>query len=369
MSGSIRAFARPSEHATMAALSDRTGRQDGAATQPSGRLRSRSATGNALRRLARNQAALIGAAIVLVNLLAALFAPSIAPRSFDSSSLSNSNATPTWVTQIFSGMKPRSVGGYVKVNDSYALGADKLGRDLLSRIVYGARISIAVAVVGPLISIVLGLLVGLVAGYKGGRTDNLLMRFVDIMYAFPTILLIILLMAFFRAGAGQQASGSLVATLGRLDAAMGGLLFIFIGIGITAWMGSARLVRALVFSVRENEYVLAAHALGVPTPWVILRHILPNIVGPLIVTQTLSIPSYISYEAFLSFIGLGVNPPTPSWGGMIADGALVIQTYPNQALFPALALFLLMFAFNFLGDGLRDALDPTLKGSDSPGGK
>jgi oligopeptide transport system permease protein len=181
------------------------------------------------------------------------------------------------------------------------------------------------------------------------------------MYAFPTILLIILLMAFFRAGTRQPEPGTLVYTLGKLDTAMGGLLFIFMGIGITAWMGAARLVRAQVLSVRENEYVDAAVAQGVPTPRIILRHILPNIVGPLIVTQTLSIPGYISYEAFLSFIGLGVNPPTPSWGGMIADGALVIQTYPNQALFPALALFLLMFAFNFLGDGLRDALDPTLK--------
>jgi oligopeptide transport system permease protein len=347
----------------MAALSDQTRRRaDSAPDQLSSRLRSRSATTDALLRLARNRAALIGAAIVLVNLLVALFAHGIAPRSFESSSLPNSNATPAWITQIFPGMKPRAAGGYVKVNDSYALGADKLGRDLLSRIVYGARISIAVAIVGPLISIVIGLVVGLVAGYKGGRTDNLLMRFVDIMYAFPTILLIILLMAFFRAGAGQQAPGTLVYTLGQLDAAMGGLLFIFIGIGVTAWMGSARLVRAQVLSVRENEYILAAHALGVPTRRVILRHILPNIAGPLIVTQTLSIPGYISYEAFLSFIGLGVNPPTPSWGGMIADGALVIQTYPNQALFPALALFLLIFAFNFLGDGLRDALDPTIRG-------
>jgi oligopeptide transport system permease protein len=272
-----------------------------------------------------------------------------------------------WVTRIFPGMKPREEGGYVKINNNYALGADKLGRDLLSRIIFGARVSMAVAIVGPLISIVIGLIVGLIAGYKGGRIDNLLVRFVDIMYAFPTILLIILLMAFFRAGAGQHEPGTLAYALGKLDAAMGGLLFIFIGIGATAWMGSARLVRAQVLSVRENEYVLAAHALGLPMPRKIVRHILPNIVGPLIIIQMLSIPSYIAYEAFLSFIGLGVNPPTPSWGGMIADGALVIQTYPNQALFPALALFLLMFAFNFVGDGLRDALDPTLRGADAPG--
>jgi oligopeptide transport system permease protein len=355
-----------SEHNAMAAIPDES-RRVGAngPSQPFGELPRRSAKVDAMRRLSRNRAAVLGAVIVVLNLLIALFAPSIAPSSYDSASLANSNATPHWVTRIFPGMKPREAGGYVKINDRYPFGADKLGRDLLSRIVYGARISIAVAIVGPLISILIGLIVGLVAGYQGGRTDTLLMRFVDIMYAFPTILLIILLMAFFRAGTGQHEPGTLVDTLGKLDAAMGGLLFIFIGIGITAWLGSARLVRAQVLSVRENEYVVAAYALGMPTPRIVLRHILPNIIGPLIITQTLSIPGYISYEAFLSFIGLGVNPPTPSWGGMIADGALVIQTYPNQALFPALALFLLMFAFNFLGDGLRDALDPTLRGQET----
>jgi len=330
--------------------------------QQSKPIRSRSLTSDAFRRLSRNRAAVIGAVIVTVNILVALLAPVVAPKAFDDASLTSTNATPTWVTQVFPGMKPREEGGYVKINNSYLLGADKLGRDLLSRILYGARISITVAIVGPLVSVVIGLIVGLVAGYQGGRIDNLLMRFVDIMFAFPTYLLIILLMSFFRLGASQFEPGSLVYAVSQMDAAMGGLLFIFIGIGLTAWMGAARLVRGQVLSVRENEYVVAAYALGVPTARIILRHVLPNIIGPLIVTETLNIPSYIAYEAFLSFIGLGVNPPTPSWGGMIADGALVIQNYPNQALFPALVLFLLMFAFNFLGDGLRDALDPTLRG-------
>jgi len=330
--------------------------------QQSTLIRSRSLTSDAFRRLSRNRAAVIGAVIVTVNILVALLAPVIAPKAFDDASLTSANATPTWVTRVFPGMKPREEGGYVKINNSYLLGADKLGRDLLSRILYGARISITVAIVGPLVSVVIGLIVGLVAGYQGGRIDNLLMRFVDIMFAFPTYLLIILLMSFFRLGSSQFEPGSLFYAVSQMDAAMGGLLFIFIGIGLTAWMGAARLVRGQVLSVRENEYVVAAYALGVPTARIILRHILPNIIGPLIVTETLNIPSYIAYEAFLSFIGLGVNPPTPSWGGMIADGALVIQNYPNQALFPALALFLLMFAFNFLGDGLRDALDPTLRG-------
>jgi oligopeptide transport system permease protein len=259
-------------------------------------------------------------------------------------------------------MKPREAGGYVKINNDYPLGADNLGRDLFSRIVYGARVSMSVAAVGPLLSILIGFCVGLIAGYKGGRVDNLLMRFVDIMYAFPTILLIILLMAFFRAGFNNSEGGGIVQFMSKLDASMGGLFFIFIGIGLTAWMGSARLVRGQVLWAREMEYVEASRALGASSLHIIIGHILPNVIGPLIITETLSIPSYISYEAFLSFIGLGVNPPTPSWGGMISDGAKVIQTYPNQAIAPALALFLLIFAFNFMGDGLRDALDPTLRG-------
>jgi len=325
-------------------------------------IRGRSLTSDAFRRLSRNRAAVIGAVIIIISILVACLAPIVAPKAFDDASLPDSNSAPTWVTKIFPSMKPRSEGGYVKINNGYLLGADKLGRDLLSRVVYGARVSMAVAVVTPLISIVLGLIVGLVAGYKRGRTDNLLMRFVDIMYAFPTYLLIILLMAVFRLGSGRLEPGTPAYVFSQLDVAMGGLLFIFIGIGITGWMGDARLVRGQVLSVRENEYVLAAYALGASPTRIIVRHILPNVLGPLIIAETLNIPAYIGYEAFLSFIGLGVNPPTPSWGGMIAEGAQVIQSNPNQALFPALALFVLMFAFNFLGDGLRDALDPTLRG-------
>jgi oligopeptide transport system permease protein len=203
-----------SEQNKMAISSDKSERLKGLTQieQPT-RVRSRSLTSDALRRLCRNRAAIIGAAIVIINILIALFAPSIAPTSFDQAALTNSNATPSWVTKIFPGMKPREEGGYVKINNSYLLGADRLGRDLLSRIVYGARISMAVAIVGPLISMIVGFIVGLVAGYEGGRTDNLLMRFVDIMYAFPTMLFIILVMAFFRAGFGQQERGTLVHAL------------------------------------------------------------------------------------------------------------------------------------------------------------
>jgi oligopeptide transport system permease protein len=177
-------------------------------------------------------------------------------------------------------------------------------------------------------------------------------------------LLIILMMAFFRSSISTNNVGGLSAALGKIDAAFGGMFFIFIGIGITSWMQMARLTRGQVLSVREKEYIESAHAIGAGKREIMLKHILPNILGPLVVAETLTIPSYILTEAFLSFIGLGVNPPTPSWGGMISEGSRVIATYPYQALFPALALFFIMFAFNFLGDGLRDALDPKMRGVD-----
>ncbi|MBC8171582.1 MAG: ABC transporter permease [Anaerolineae bacterium] len=315
------------------------------------------------RRLRRNRAAVMGAIIIFISILVAIFAPVLAPKPYDLQVLVDNNSAPEWVTVLFPSMKPRGTeGGYVTINNSYPLGADNLGRDMLSRIIYGTRVSLTVAFIGPIVSIVVGLFVGMLAGFFGGWLDNILMRLVDIMYAFPTLLLIILLMTFFRTGFANPEPGTLGFTLSKLDAASGGLLFIFVGIGLTSWMQMARLVRGQVLSQRRREYVEAAHAMGAKTPRIMIGHILPNILGPLIVAETLTIPAYISYEAFLSFIGLGVNPPTPSWGGMISEGSRTISSYPSQALFPAIALFLIMFAFNFLGDGLRDALDPRMRG-------
>lgn len=323
---------------------------------------SRSLWMDALSRLLRNRAAVVGAVVILLNVFISAFAPVLAPKSYDDTVFNDINTAPTWLIAIFPSMKPITEGGYIAVNDSYLLGTDALGRDLLSRILYGSRISLGVAVVGPLVSLSIGLVLGIIAGYLGGKIDNVIMRAVDVMYAFPTYLLIILLMAFFRTSFGEPEPGTLAYSLGELDAALGGLFFVFIGIGLTSWMGMARLARAQVLTVRELGYIEAAKSMGAGTPTILVRHVLPNIIGPLIVAETLAIPGYISYEAFLSFIGLGVTPPTPSWGSMIADGARVIQPYPYQAVFPALALFFMMFAFNFLGDGLRDALDPRLRG-------
>lgn len=248
--------------------------------------------------------------------------------------------------------------GYVVRNEEYTLGTDDRGRDILSRIIYGARISLSVAIVGSMVSMIVGLIMGLISGYLGGMFDNVIMRFVDIMYGFPTLLFIILLMSFFRADVEQMEPGTMSYELYQLDARFGGMLFIFLGVGLTSWMQTARLTRGQVLSLREQEFVLASRAIGTSSWRIIGWHVLPNILGPVIIAETLTIPTYISYEAFLSFIGLGVQRPTPSWGQMISDGAQAINSYPHMAIFPAIALFLVMFAFNFLGDGLRDALDP-----------
>ena len=314
---------------------------------------------DAWRRLRRNHAAMLGLAIIMLNIFVAVFASSIAPDSYEEQNILAMNSAPEWVTDTFPAMIPLGEeGGYVRVNNDYTLGTDNLGRDLLSRIIYGARISLSVAFVGPFFSLLVGTIYGMIAGYAGGWVDNLMMRFVDIMYAFPTLLLIILLMAFFRASFNAGEEGSLVYRLNKIDSAFGGMLFIFIGVGLTSWMGTARLARGQVLSIRQQEYIEAAISIGERDRLILVRHVLPNILGPIVVAESLSIPRYISFEAFLSFIGLGVNPPTPSWGSMIADGSNALISYPNQAIFPALALFFVMFAFNFLGDGLRDALDP-----------
>jgi oligopeptide transport system permease protein len=314
---------------------------------------------DAFSRLIRNRGALTGVIIICVLLLTYIFAPVIALKPYDVQVSEDNNAMPEWLISLFPMTK-----GYARVSNAYPLGADDLGRDMFSRIVYGTRVSLTVAFAAPLLALLIGTLYGSISGFFGGRVDNLMMRFVDVMYAFPTLLLIILMMAFFRSSfAGIAEPGTLKYFMNDLDNRVGGMLFIFIGIGITSWMGMARQMRGQVLSLREKEFVEAARALGADNLRIIFRHILPNAIGPLIVLETLAIPNYISYEAFLSFIGLGVNPPTPSWGMMISDGARLIRTYPNQAILPGLALAITMFAFNFLGDGLRDALDPRMRGT------
>lgn len=323
---------------------------------------------DALRRLIRNRASLAGGVIVLLMLIAAALAGQIAPYHYSEGDSNDNYMTPLWLTKVL----PGNMEAYATIGTKFALGADYLGRDLLSRVIYGARVSLPVGFMGALTALLIGLIYGCISGFYGGRVDNIMMRIVDIMYAFPTMLLIILLMAFFKTTfGGVQEPGSAAYTFNRINRAVdrfvglegGGMLFIFMGIGVTAWMGTARLARGQILSIKEKEFVEASRMIGASDLRMIVRHILPNIVGPILVSVTLSIPQYISTEVFLSFIGLGVDPPTPSWGSMISEGARGIRSYPNQVLIPAIALAITMFAFNFLGDGLRDALDPRMRGT------
>jgi oligopeptide transport system permease protein len=328
-----------------------------AATAPLARRRE-SLARDAVRRLFRNRAAVVGVVIILILTLSAIFADIIAVQPYDKQTLVDRDKVPEWMGKLFPSMQP-----YMKVSDKYPVGADSLGRDLFSRIVYGARISLSIALIAPLISLFIGVIYGSISGFFGGRVDNLMMRVVDVLYGFPALLFIILLMFFFKSSFADPQPGTFGALLSEIDQRMGGMFFIMVGIGLTGWETQARLTRGQVLSMREKEFVEAARTIGASDSRIMFRHLLPNIIGPLVIVETLAIPAYIAYEAFLSFIGLGVNPPTPSWGAMIADGSQALRTYPNQALFPALALALTMFAFNFLGDGLRDALEPRLRGT------
>jgi oligopeptide transport system permease protein len=313
---------------------------------------------DAWRRLLRNRAAVLGLSIIALLILAAISYPLIRIKPFDLQVLPDQNKVPGWIPKIFTSMQ-----GYAKINNTYPLGADYVGRDLFSRLVFGARISLTVAFVGPLISLLVGVTFGSISGYFGGRVDDIMMRIVDVLYTIPTLLFIILLMTFFRGTFSKPDQSSFLYAVSQFDIRIGGMLFIIVGIALTSWETSARLTRGQVLSIREKEFIEAARTVGASNWRIMFKHIMPNIIGPLIVNESLAIPGYITYEAVLSFIGLGVMPPTPSWGAMISDGSQVIRTYPNQTLFPALMLAITMFAFNFLGDGLRDALDPRMRGT------
>ena len=323
---------------------------------------------DAARRMFRNRAAVAGLVFIVLLVLVAVFADRVAPYSYTNGDSNDNYMVPAWLTRVMPGHMEK----YAQVGTKFALGADYLGRDLLSRVIYGARVSLPVGFIGAMTALTIGLVYGSISGYYGGRVDNWMMRVVDIVYAFPTMLLIILLMAFFKTSFGSNAApGTAAYTFNAINNTVdrflglqgGGMLFIFMGIGITAWMGMARLARGQILSLKQKEFIEAAHMIGAGDIRIIIRHIFPNIVGPCMVAETLNIPAYINTEVFLSFIGLGVDPPTPSWGAMISEGAQSIRSYPHMIIFPALVLAMTMFAFNFLGDGLRDALDPKMKGT------
>ena len=223
--------------------------------------------------------------------------------------------------------------------NGYSLGADQLGRDTLSRLLFGSQISLAVGIMVQGIILPIGLFIGLIAGYFGGRIDNLLMRFTDIWYAFPDLLFVLVVVSVFGPS----------------------LLTIFGAIALVNWVGLARLVRGQVLSIKEKEFVEAARSSGSSPAKLILKHLLPNSLGPIIVTLTFGIPNAIFLEAVLSFLGVGIQPPTPTWGQMVFDGYEAIYANPTSVVFPALAIGFTLLAFTFVGDGLRDALDPRMR--------
>ncbi|MCQ2981211.1 MAG: ABC transporter permease [Treponemataceae bacterium] len=221
----------------------------------------------------------------------------------------------------------------------YILGTDSLGRDMLSRTLYGGRISIAIGIIGTITALIVGIFFGAVAGYAGGWLDNLIMRFVDIMYGLPYMLIVIIMMAL----------------LGR------NIVILFVAIALVSWLSIARVVRGQIISLKNSEFVQAAKSMGASPARIIAKHLLPNTIGIIIVYSSLSLPSFIMNESFLSFLGLGVSAPLASWGSLVSDGVKGMELYPWQLLVPAIIMTIFLFAMNFLGDGLRDAFDPQSK--------
>lgn len=324
----------------------------------------RSPFNDAVREFRRNKIAIGSMIFVILVVIVALFAPVFSPYHYSLQNTAEGRAAmfePYDITvdrfeQCHWAGTPLEFGCTV-----FIFGSDALGRDLLSRIVYGARVSLAVALVGSSVSILIGLIYGTVSGYVGGRTDELMMRIVDFLYAIPVLVLVILMQVYFKALTRQGAEGFAGVLIGW-NKAMGGMLFLFIALGALNWLGMSRLARGQILSQKKKEYVEAAKAVGTTDTRIIFRHLIPNIIGPLVVVETLAIPGYIFTEAFLSFIGLGVDPPTPSWGALINEAQSGIRSNPHLVILPGLALTLLTLAFNLMGDGLRDAIDPRVHG-------
>ena len=269
------------------------------------------------QRLSARRSTMVALWTLLAIVVAACAVPMLSPYDY---------STPAW-TRIFT--PPSLRGGQI-------FGTDALGRDLLVRVMWGCRISLLVGLVASLVSVVIGVLWGASAGYIGGRTDSLLMRTVDVLYSVPFIPLVIVLSVLF----GRH------------------LLLVFVGIGAVSWLDIARIVRGQTLSIRKREYIEAARALGVRAPSMIRRHVIPNLLGIVIVYATLTVPAVILFEALLSFLGLGVQAPLASLGSLVADGASEMQSNPYLLIIPAALLALIILCLNHLGDGLRDALDP-----------
>jgi oligopeptide transport system permease protein len=295
--------------------------------------------GEAWARLRLNRAAMAGLVFIVVLVLLAVFAPLLAPYHYADGDL---------------------LAGSQGPSRAHLLGTDELGRDILSRLLYGARVSLSVAVAAQVVIVVIGVPIGLLTGYVGGWLDMAVMRLIDAIYALPNLLIAILIMSMLRSNisAAAKSSGNWLTSLDRWT---DGLVGIFIVLSLTHWLTVSRLVRAQVLSLKEREHVDAARALGAGDSRIVRVHILPHVLAPVIIAIAFGVPGAIMLEASLSFLGIGVNPPTSSWGLMISDGITNMRSHPYMLISPALALGLTLLAFTFLGDGLRDAMDPHMK--------
>ena len=274
--------------------------------------------GDSFRRLRKNRMAMFCLILLVILILMAVFAPAIAPYD------------PTY--QDYSAVLQEPSGAHL-------LGTDEYGRDILSRIIYGSRVSISIGIVAQIVASVVGVALGSIAGYYGGVIDSIISRIMEIFQAFPDLIFAMAIMTF----------------LGK------GVINLFIALGLLTWVRTARMIRGSVMQLKEKEYIEASRASGASTYWIIMKGLIPNCLSTIIVLVTLGIPNAIMYEASLSFLGIGIQPPTPSWGNMISAAQTFISYRPLYSIMPGLAIMITVIAFNIFGDGLRDALDPKLK--------
>ena len=293
---------------------------------------------DAWRRLLKNKLAVFGLIVVVIVTIASVLGPTVIKAVF--------GFTPDYIpTQIkLNRSYPPFTGPDGEFSWLHPMGTDNAGRDQLARVLQGGQISLFVGVIATLVSLLIGVTYGAIAGYVGGRFDNMMMRIVDVMYSLPYVIVVIVLLSLFRS---QTPRGQLI--------------LLFVALGSTSWLTMARIVRGQVLSLKNQEFVLAARATGVSGTRIIFRHLVPNTLGPVIVYATLTIPQIMLTEAFLSFLGFGVQAPLASWGSLASDGIQSIGIFPWQLICPGVTMALTLFSLNFLGDGLRDALDPQMR--------
>lgn len=290
---------------------------------------------DAWRRLFKNKLAVFGMIVVVVIVLASVIGPAVIQRA--TGYAYDVIPKDTRLNKSFAPFRSPE-GGFAW---THPMGTDNAGRDILARVLSGGQISLMVALISTLVSLLIGVSYGAIAGYIGGHLDDVMMRVVDVLYSLPYIIIVIVLLALLPA---KTPTGQLAE--------------LFFALGAVSWLTMARIVRGQVMSLKNQDFVLAARATGVSTPKIIFRHLVPNALGPVIVYATLTIPSVMLSEAFLSFLGLGVRPPRVSWGSLAAEGAQTLAIFPWQLIFPGVTMALMLLSLNFLGDGLRDALDP-----------